>query len=252
MIKFFRKIRQKLIIEKKTSKYFKYAIGEIVLVVIGILIALQINNWNENRINKQKTIGYLNSLLEDIKSDVISYKGNIANYKTSLKNNKRILVNEDYKTLDGDSIIRLVSAYYEVDRTSSQTYEKIKNAGLAEALGPKVLNKAINDYYNAERSYYKTMLAWDKEFSNKDINFWFYNINYESSSPRNYNTNALPFLNSAAKRKTDLINLIESIQGRNHLRNAIIRKEHTLKRGKEFVVTAENLIELITKELLSK
>lgn len=49
MIKFFRHIRQSLIMENKTSKYFKYAIGEIILVVIGILIALQVNNWNEDR-----------------------------------------------------------------------------------------------------------------------------------------------------------------------------------------------------------
>ena len=58
MIKFFRKIRQSLISEGKTGTYLKYAIGEIILVVIGILIALQINNWNENRINnkEEKTI----------------------------------------------------------------------------------------------------------------------------------------------------------------------------------------------------
>ena len=47
MIKFFRKIRQNLLMENKTGQYFKYAIGEILLVIIGILIALQINNWNE-------------------------------------------------------------------------------------------------------------------------------------------------------------------------------------------------------------
>ncbi|WP_432410545.1 hypothetical protein [Rasiella sp. SM2506] len=54
MIKFFRKIRQRLVVENKPalpagrfSKYFLYAIGEIVLVVIGILIALQLNTWNE-------------------------------------------------------------------------------------------------------------------------------------------------------------------------------------------------------------
>ena len=47
MIKLFRKIRQNLLSEGKTGRYLKYAIGEIVLVVIGILIALQINNWNE-------------------------------------------------------------------------------------------------------------------------------------------------------------------------------------------------------------
>jgi hypothetical protein len=49
MISFFRKIRQKLLEENKIGNYLKYAIGEIVLVVVGILIALQINTWNENR-----------------------------------------------------------------------------------------------------------------------------------------------------------------------------------------------------------
>jgi hypothetical protein len=47
MIKFFRKIRQNLLMENKTGKYFKYVIGEIVLVFIGILIVLSINNWNQ-------------------------------------------------------------------------------------------------------------------------------------------------------------------------------------------------------------
>ena len=58
MVKFFRNIRQNLLNEVKTSKYFKDAIGEIVHVVIGILIALQINNWNEEKKNsiKEKTI----------------------------------------------------------------------------------------------------------------------------------------------------------------------------------------------------
>ena len=49
MIKFFRKIRYQLLGEGKTGKYLKYAIGEIVLVVIGVLIALSINNWNEHK-----------------------------------------------------------------------------------------------------------------------------------------------------------------------------------------------------------
>ncbi len=54
MIKFFRKIRQNLLMENKTGQYLKYALGEIILVVIGILIALSINNWNEHR--KEKLI----------------------------------------------------------------------------------------------------------------------------------------------------------------------------------------------------
>ncbi|MGB5395146.1 MAG: DUF6090 family protein, partial [Lutimonas sp.] len=49
MISFFRKIRQNLLSQRNTSKYLKYALGEIILVVLGILIALQVNNWNELR-----------------------------------------------------------------------------------------------------------------------------------------------------------------------------------------------------------
>lgn len=71
MLKFFRKIRQNLLLEGKTATYFKYAIGEIVLVVIGILIALSINNWNENR--KDNIIGkkYLQGIKEDLKKDLV-------------------------------------------------------------------------------------------------------------------------------------------------------------------------------------
>ena len=66
MIKFFRKIRYNLMSENKTGKYLKYAIGEIVLVVIGILIALQINSWNQQRINKQNEKIALVNLKDDV------------------------------------------------------------------------------------------------------------------------------------------------------------------------------------------
>ena len=71
MIKFFRKIRQNLFSEGKTGKYLKYAFGEIVLVVIGILIALQINNWNEERKLDNRKQEYYSQLLDDLNSDII-------------------------------------------------------------------------------------------------------------------------------------------------------------------------------------
>ncbi len=70
MIKFFRHIRKNLLMENKTSKYFKYAIGEIVLVVIGILIALSINNWNNSRIEISKEQVILKSLQIDFKTNI--------------------------------------------------------------------------------------------------------------------------------------------------------------------------------------
>jgi len=69
MLKFFRTIRKKLIEQSKVRNYAFYAIGEILLVVIGILIALQINNWNENRKELKLRKNYSNALLSDFKSD---------------------------------------------------------------------------------------------------------------------------------------------------------------------------------------
>ena len=69
MIKFFRKIRYNLMEQNKTGKYLKYAIGEIVLVVIGILIALSINNWNEHRINKNTELIYIDGLINEVAGD---------------------------------------------------------------------------------------------------------------------------------------------------------------------------------------
>ena len=71
MIKFFRKIRLNLISEGKTGKYIKYAVGEIILVVIGILIALSINNWNEQRKQNNEEIYILNQLKVEFKADSI-------------------------------------------------------------------------------------------------------------------------------------------------------------------------------------
>lgn len=74
MIKIFRNIRQNLLAEGKTTKYLKYAIGEIVLVVIGILIALQINNWNEDKADQKKEINYLKSIKNEMESNLQSVK----------------------------------------------------------------------------------------------------------------------------------------------------------------------------------
>ncbi|MEO0572899.1 MAG: DUF6090 family protein, partial [Bacteroidota bacterium] len=70
MIKFFRSIRQSLLSENTFSKYLFYAAGEIVLVVIGILLALQIDTWNTHKINRGKENGYLKSYQADIEKNL--------------------------------------------------------------------------------------------------------------------------------------------------------------------------------------
>ncbi|MCC1484287.1 DUF6090 family protein [Winogradskyella immobilis] len=64
-----------MIKENKASKYLMYAIGEIALVMIGILLALQVSNWNENRIKQQNEVKILSQLNEDLKVNLIELKG---------------------------------------------------------------------------------------------------------------------------------------------------------------------------------
>lgn len=75
MINFFRKLRKKMADENRPIKYIRYAIGEIVLVVIGILIALQINTWNQNRLSRIEE----NQLLKNIHDEFLFNKTNIDN-----------------------------------------------------------------------------------------------------------------------------------------------------------------------------
>ena len=95
MIKFFRNIRKSLIMENKTSKYFKYAIGEIILVVIGILIALSINNWNENKKNTIKETQFL----KNFKTDLLTNKEEL----------KRVITKTEETSMSADSILQLKS-----------------------------------------------------------------------------------------------------------------------------------------------
>ena len=70
MIKFFRKIRYDLMEKNKTGKYLKYAIGEILLVMIGILLALQVNNWNEDRKNNLRLTSHYQELKDELNYDL--------------------------------------------------------------------------------------------------------------------------------------------------------------------------------------
>ena len=87
MIKFFRHIRKDLMEKNKTSKYFKYAIGEIILVVIGILIALQINNWNEHKKLKVQEVEALTEIISDLtinNNQFNQYPNNQNNFNTRI------------------------------------------------------------------------------------------------------------------------------------------------------------------------
>lgn len=126
MILFFRKFRQKTLNISRFGKYLLYAIGEIILVVIGILIALQINNWNEERKSKIKEYTYLEGIKVDLESDVEYIKYLLPQNKIRI---------QDYSRLD--SIVQLNS-------------DKIFEIEFAEIF---LLSEQINTLYPRVGSY---------------------------------------------------------------------------------------------------
>jgi hypothetical protein len=91
MIKFFRTIRQKLLQDNKVSKYLIYALGEILLVVVGILLALQINNWNEKVKTRKQELVILENILRDLEKDKLGLK-RIIDIRASKANSAKIMV----------------------------------------------------------------------------------------------------------------------------------------------------------------
>ena len=145
--------------ENKTSRYFKYAVGEIILVVIGILIALQINNWNENRKEKNYEKKLVYQLLEDARNDSVFYKSRILLFDKQLTTYQKLMDYCNGKIKNSDSI-----TFYEQDYPFTQSANQ-----------SMVINNA-NDYNKITNDVIK------KALRNTNLSFGFVSISYQQHS----------------------------------------------------------------------
>jgi hypothetical protein len=149
MIKFFRHIRKQLLSENKTGKYFKYAVGEIVLVVIGILIALSINNWNENRLEARKEIEILIELNENLTQDINKNKFDIERQRQDIIEIKKLISYIEAKVPYNDTLNNYIRnvGHLEGFHINTSAYETLKSLGL-ELISSKSLKNEIRNYYD--------------------------------------------------------------------------------------------------------
>jgi hypothetical protein len=152
MIKFFRHIRRSLIQENKMGKYFKYAIGEILLVVIGILIALQINNWNEHKksIKVEKT--YYCKIAENLQVDIKNIDSSLVTIDKRLESSKRLLKNLLKVQKDKENIFKdfiPTFRYYKFIPTKAAIVD-ITSSGKLEKLRNQMLKKRILSHYTEQ------------------------------------------------------------------------------------------------------
>jgi hypothetical protein len=176
MIKFFKKIRQNLLSEGKTGKpawpagrYLKYAFGEIILVMLGILFALQVNNWNENRKEEILEIEYLQRIHTDLTADANYFKKEIQECELVISSSYQY-IHEAYKEQKTkEDYVKLIG--YFTDRTENlvvqnSTYQELNNSGQLSIFQ----NRAIKDSLIALQRNYEYAAARIKEFNDYHAN----------------------------------------------------------------------------------
>jgi hypothetical protein len=243
MIKLFRNIRQKLVAEGKTTTYIKYAIGEIVLVVIGILIALQINNWNEDRKLKLQEVSILKDIQTDLKASLLEIDRNIDGNEKTVYDTRMIAkyLEEDlpYEAVLDTAFGRITawkSPYF-----TFTAYETLKNKGL-DLIQNTELKKALVNIYEFEFAFL------EKDYDQSE---WVLaqSITYPVSNKhlrRNITSKTLlayPNNYEALKTNDEFINMLTSI---------IIFREGGIIKLKEVKEKLLTLIDEIDKELNSR
>ena len=199
MIKFFRKIRQKLLTENKFSKYLIYAIGEIILVVIGILIALQINNWNGFRQNENLEIEYLKGIRANLKDDINELEKHFVSDTTNF-NVYTFLI----RAFNSDSIEsknqEIISNLYSSSRLhwfegQDIVFEDMKSSGRLNLIQSDTIKYSIQKYYK----FFQEVIKQENQYISEirilsDRNAQYLNVSsfLEPRFPEQWNGNTGP------------------------------------------------------------
>jgi len=151
MLRFFRTIRKKLIEQDNIRKYLLYAIGEILLVVIGILIALQVNTWNQNRTDRNKSADYHQRLVDDLEfilSTTDGYRNKSEEIMQSLNHSVLLLQKGELTESGKDTLDYALSYFFQFVRISGElnSYEEMKSTGQLGLIYNPELRDSINEY----------------------------------------------------------------------------------------------------------
>jgi hypothetical protein len=148
MLKFFRRIRQKLLQQKKVTQYLTYAVGEIALVMVGILLALQVNTWNENRKARAFEREILSLIDQNLKQDSIMLSEELFKAKQAVELTDRLLAQVALKNYD-DSLNFWMGKIISFERFKSQSsaFEVVKAKGI-ETISVKELQLSLISYYD--------------------------------------------------------------------------------------------------------
>lgn len=142
------------------GNYFKYAIGEIILVVIGILIALQINTWNEDRKERQQSLAFVQDVYKDLQTDTLKFNDAMRKLESLIEKNMIVLSKPRHERYT-DTIWQAIFTGYYHTSINPRTFQKIQNSGRTTLLGNEALYDDLSFYYTVEYEDLERYLAYD-------------------------------------------------------------------------------------------
>lgn len=167
----FRKIRKVLLSQNRFTKYLLYAIGEIVLVVIGILLALQINTWNQEKNNKKEEQFYLRKLQTNLVQDTVhlSTRTRQLSYTLdSLNSLEAQLRDENLKEFKNENMFYGLITLFRIQPQTS-TFDNLISTGKLELISNQSIVDSLFNYYNDINNYTNQQLAADETYTRQTI-----------------------------------------------------------------------------------
>ena len=233
--------------ENKTGKYFKYAIGEIFLVMVGILLALQVNNWNENRVNKIKLEDYLNEMIVDLKLDVKSLDKEINRASTMVSRNQSFLEHRNYDAFSIDSLEIRLETFSAILQINKSAFNKIEASGITDSGEYNDLLEEIDAYYNYQVSYVTGYLSNINKAVVEEDKVWRYQ---QKDYEFRYGTELTSYQNDD-EAKIILIELLKSPTARNILKIDIRRRKFQIRLMENLKIESQNLVKSVESSLAS-
>jgi hypothetical protein len=214
------------------GRYLKYAIGEIVLVVIGILIALQLNAWKEEIQAKEELKASMDSMLDDLAQDIEFYSAEIERI------GKRVILLNDftqgnYSDIDIEDIPDILS-YNIPNKDFGTTYLSLKQDRQFNMIKNLELKEKITSYYEVYCEEYSVIATWHREFVTETIeNYFLLNLPYK----RGYKVDS-----------KDVINEVENGKLLSITNYQITVQDEAIVRLKNIKLLAEEMMQFINSE----
>jgi hypothetical protein len=233
--------------ENKTGKYFKYAIGEIVLVVIGILIALQINNWNENRKQSNNELSLLASIKADLNFNLIEINGLRDATKSKIKSANILLSNLKNLSISEDSLKSVIEDISGggIFNNANTTYKSIANNSGVTISNAELRKQLIKLY---EQDFSNIHIR--ESYENQQIEDYYYPLILKHfKSSESIQKNLFGFTSKSINIPIDINQLSEN----NEFINSVVlitnqreTREYFLS---ETILTVEQVIKTIDSEI---